>query len=64
MLTFVSTLPLFESFILIFEQTEPNIQKLYDKLKSVVKSFLGCFLRLKDAKIKQLAEMDISNTNF
>lgn len=41
----VSVMPLFKSFILIFEQKEPLVHRLHDELVLVFKSFLCCFLK-------------------
>nr|XP_047140460.1 uncharacterized protein LOC124815724 [Hydra vulgaris] len=64
---YIAILPIFKSFILIFEQKEPKIHILYDELKSVVKSFLGCFMKLeliKDASGKKLTMLDVTDFKF
>ena len=41
---FISALPLFKSFILIFEQKEPKIHKLHDMMSETLRTFLSCFM--------------------
>ena len=41
---FISVLPLFKSFVLIFEQKEPNIHKLHDMMTQTLRTFLSCFM--------------------
>lgn len=41
---FIAVLPLFKSFILIFEQKEPQIHKLHDMMSQTLRTFLSCFM--------------------
>ena len=47
---YISTLPLFKSFVLVFEQKEPMVYRLHDELKETLKSFLACFLKIEKVK--------------
>ena len=41
---YVTILPLFKSFVLVFEQKEPLMHHIHDELTSVVRHFFACFL--------------------
>ena len=58
---YVSVLPIFKSFVLVFEQKEPLVHRLHDELKDVVKSFLACFMKLEH--IKQISSKKLTLIN-
>ena len=47
---YISTLPLFKSFVLVFEQKEPVVHRLHNELKETLRSFLACFLKIEKVK--------------
>ena len=47
---YISTLPLFKSFVLVFEQKEPMVHRLHNELKETLRSFLACFLKIEKVK--------------
>ena len=47
---YISTLPLFKSFVLVFEQKEPMVHRLHDELKETLRSFLAFFLKIEKVK--------------
>ena len=61
---YISVLPLFKSFILVFEQKEPLVHRLHDDLKELVRSFLACFLKvekIKSISSKRLCKLDVKD---
>ena len=61
---YVSVLPIFKSFVLVFEQKTPLVDRLHDELKDVVKSFLACFMKLEHLKqisSKKLSLIDVKD---
>ena len=62
-----SVLPIFKSFVLIFELKEPAVHRLFDELKDVVRTFFSCFIKLENVKslsIKKLAKLDVKDLNY
>ena len=58
-----SVLPLFKSFILTFEQDEPMMHKLHEKLIDATRCFLTCFLKPEVIAVdspKKLHALDVS----
>ena len=43
---YISVLPLIKSFVLMFEQKEPMIHRLFDELKVCMRSFLASFIKV------------------
>jgi hypothetical protein len=59
-----SVLPLFKSFVLIFEQHRPMVHKLHDKLVDTTRCFLACFLKpevLNVKSAKALQKIDVKD---
>ena len=64
---FIDLLPIFKSFVLMFEQAEPMMHSLHDELTDLVKTFLSGFIRpehLKDKSVKELARLNVSESNM
>ena len=64
---YVSVLPVFKSFVLVFEQKEPMVHRLHDELKDVVRSFLACFMKLEKVKYissKKLVAIDVTDQSL
>ena len=47
---YISALPLFKSFVLVFEQKEPMVHRFHDELKETLRSFLAYFLKTEKVK--------------
>ena len=47
---YISALPLFKSFVLVFEQKEPMVHRFHDELKETLISFLAYFLKTEKVK--------------
>ena len=59
---YVTILPLFKSFVLVFEQKEPVMHRIHDELTSVVHHF-ACFLKIQivvDISSKRLSQLDVT----
>lgn len=57
---YCSVLPLFKSFLLLFERKEPLVHRLHDELTDMFRSFLACFVRheqVVEMKASQLAKL-------
>ena len=57
-------LPLIKSFVLIFEQKEPMVHRMFDELKSCMQSFLCCFIKVENVTsltAKKLIKLDVTN---
>ncbi|XP_060789431.1 uncharacterized protein LOC132894118 isoform X2 [Neoarius graeffei] len=64
---YVSVLPMFKSFVLIFEQNEPMCHRLHDKQTSLFRDFLACFIKqehLTNASARRLKELDVCNSQL
>ena len=62
-----SVLPLFKSFILMFELKEPMMHRLHDEQTDLFRHFLACFLKqenLKDVSAAHLKKIDVVNQNL
>lgn len=63
---FKDVLPMFKSFILIFEQKEPMIHRLFDELTELMRTFLVSFIKhdvIKPLNGKQLLDLDVTKEN-
>lgn len=58
---YTSVLPIFKSFVLVFEQKEPMVHRLHDSFKEVVQSFLCCFMQIE--VIKKLSSKKLASVN-
>ena len=59
---YVTILPLFKSFVLVFEQKEPMMHRIHDELTSVVCYFFACLLKIQilaDISSKRLSQLDV-----
>ena len=64
---YLDLLPLFKSFVLMFEQKEPMMHRLHDEQIDLVKTFLACFIKpecLKSLSAKQLADLDVTQSHI
>jgi hypothetical protein len=64
---YLAILPLFKSFILIFEQKQPMCHRIDDEMMDLFKHFLCLFLIhevMKDKTSKQLKTMDVKNVQL
>ena len=64
---YLSVLPIFKSFVLVFEQKSPQIHKVYDELTEVIRSFMGCFMKyesINNLSAKQLKRVSVEDTNI
>ena len=50
MAVYLDVLPMFKSFVLVFEQKVPLIHRLSDEQMDLMKSFLSCFVKHKSVK--------------
>ncbi len=58
----MAVLPMFKSFVLIFEQKEPLVHKLHDEITKLLCNFLACFIKhenLVDINTYKLANLKI-----
>lgn len=63
--TFV--LPIIKSFVLVMEQKEPMVHRLYDEIKNCMRTFLACFMRIEAVKKltgKGLQTVDVKNVSL
>jgi hypothetical protein len=58
---YMSVLPLFKSFILIFEQSTPMVHKLHDELVDTARCLLGCFIKPEHIKGKSARKLEKLN---
>ena len=59
----VTILPLFNSFVLVFEQKEPMMHHIHDELTSVAHHFFACFLKIQILvyfSSKRLSQLDVT----
>jgi hypothetical protein len=57
-------LPMFKSFLLMFEQASPMIHRLHDEQTKLVRSFLCCFIKheeVKDITARRLKKLDVKD---
>ena len=47
---YLNMLFIFKSFVLIFEQKEPSVHRLFGELKEVFPTFFSCFIKLENVK--------------
>ena len=62
---YCSILPMFKSFVLMFEQKEPMVHRLHDELTELFRLFLACFIKheaIKDLNAKKLAGLDVEDS--
>ena len=63
-----SVLPLFKSYVMLFQQEQPLIHKIYYEQIDVVRTFLSYFLKpevlAKCKNVKQLVAIDLSGDNI
>ena len=61
---YLSVLPLFKSFILIFESKEPLVHRLHEEMLSLVRHFFCCFVKhefVKDLAAHKLLTLDVTS---
>ena len=64
---YLEILPIFKSFILIFEQREPLVHRIYDEQVDLVKTLLACFIKpefIKDITGRKLKGLDLKDKNM
>lgn len=64
---YLAVLPMFKSFVLIFEQSELMCHRLHDEQTSLFRDFLACFVKqqhISGLSARQLKELDVSNVNL
>ena len=64
---YIDLLPLFKSFILMFEQKEPMMHRLHDEQVSLVRNFLACFIKpeyLSTLSSKEMLKLDVTMHAF
>ena len=64
---YTHVLPLIKAFVLVFEQKEPMVHRLFDELKSCMQTFLCCFLKVEHVTslaAKKLKSLDVSNAKL
>ena len=64
---YIHVRPLIKSFVLIFQQKEPMVHRLFDELKSCMQSFLGCFIKIENITsltAKQLSKVKVADTSL
>ncbi|KAJ8300689.1 hypothetical protein KUTeg_022208 [Tegillarca granosa] len=60
---YISVLPLFKKYVMLFEMKEPAIHTLYEEQKKLMSEFLACFIKvefLKNLTGKELKNLDVS----
>ncbi|XP_055881072.1 uncharacterized protein LOC129925675 [Biomphalaria glabrata] len=64
---YLGVLPLFKSFILLFESKEPRIHLLFDEQIQLIKNFLICFVKpetVRDFDFSKVADFDLDKDVF
>ncbi len=64
---YVDVLPLFKSFVLMFEQKEPMVHRLHEEQTDLVQNFLACFIRhehLKGVSASDLKNLAVDDKNL
>ncbi len=56
------TLPMFKSFVLVFQKSEPMVHTLHDELVELAETFLACFVKRK--KVKSLKSSELKKLNL